>query len=264
MRYATFSIIGTFFAAVFIMAMWPSDARFGAPSTSIAQDDIAAPKTKKIRASKLNRIARERLCQEWSPNIKETSFLDVMHDIAKEYKINIVLDETARNDSLTGDTPVTFSASNVPLRNGMRLLLKRHNATYVVRDGIVRIISMDVAKSPEFLAREIISCRKLLQLIASNEKRRVDQLNSKRKTAGKRTAKATPNEYYIDKTLAAEHFLIPLIRTTISPSDWEDTNGEGTIRHTNGGLVVSQTQETIDDIHVLLDQLTNKLKTTIK
>ncbi|MEM7784181.1 MAG: permease prefix domain 1-containing protein, partial [Planctomycetota bacterium] len=39
MRFATFSVLGTFFLAVLAMAIWPEDARFGAPSQAVATQE---------------------------------------------------------------------------------------------------------------------------------------------------------------------------------------------------------------------------------
>ena len=41
MRFVTFSIAGSFLAAILLMALWPSESRFGAPSHSVAQDKAA-------------------------------------------------------------------------------------------------------------------------------------------------------------------------------------------------------------------------------
>ncbi|MEM9413205.1 MAG: hypothetical protein AAGA30_19000, partial [Planctomycetota bacterium] len=51
--------------------------------------------------------------------------------------------------------------------------------------------------------------------------------------------------------------LINLIRTTIDPDNWDDTNGDGTIQAfvPNLSLIVSQTQEVQDQIQDLLQQL---------
>ena len=321
MRFATFSIIGTFVAAVFVMAMWPSDARFGAPSASIAQDEPAAKtpvekvptQTKQLSASELDKKIRESLHQQWSPDYAQTSFIEVMDEVAEEFNFNVVLDDSAREDSLTEDTQVSFKVANIPMRNGMRLLLKKYNASYVVKDGVMRIISLDVASDPVNFVREIISCRELLHLIATNEKHRVgapisvtrienagrgggfggggfgggglrgggvfsilsadddDQLNTKVKQLAEDQEKAevpgtaevkseTVPNYYVVRTLAAEEILISLIKMTIDPDNWDDTNGDGTIGYVGGCLVVSQIQEVVDDLHVFLDELTEKLK----
>ena len=47
MRFATFSIVGVFVLIVGAMAMWPKDARFGAPGGALAQDDANANQDKK-------------------------------------------------------------------------------------------------------------------------------------------------------------------------------------------------------------------------
>ena len=51
--------------------------------------------------------------------------------------------------------------------------------------------------------------------------------------------------------------LMNLIRNTISPDEWQDTNGEGTLQAfvPNLSLIVSQTQEVQDQIQDLLNQL---------
>ena len=183
MRFATFSIIGAFVAAIFIMAMWPGEARFGAPSASIAQDEpfknnpIGEANTKPAKGDNLkidwDKRIRDCLKQEWSPNFDETSFIEVMDQIANDFKFNIILDDSAREDSLTEDTPVTFKLTDIPLKNCIKFMLMKYNATFIVRDDVLRVISIDVASDPENFRREIIDCSHLLRLIAANEKYRV-------------------------------------------------------------------------------------------
>ena len=203
MRFATFSIIGAFVAAVFMMSMWPGDARFGAPANSIAQqedpfgngggaDNNTNPfgnsgaqesdtktnenKTKikkRKRKTDWNKRIQTMLTSDWIVDYDETSFAEVMDELAEEFQINVLLDESASDDSLSPDTLVTLRLEGITVDKALRILLAPHNATFVVKDDVMRIISLDVANDPEYFRREIINCRSLLRLITVNEKYRV-------------------------------------------------------------------------------------------
>lgn len=85
----------------------------------------------------------------------DTPFSEVMLDLKSKYNINIVLDASAVDDSLDQDTSVTISVNGIRLKNALRLLLAQHNATFIVRDEVLRIISKDVAEDPEFFVTNI-------------------------------------------------------------------------------------------------------------
>lgn len=202
MRFATLSIIGAFVAAVFMMSMWPSDARFGAPANSIAQQEDpfgagggpvggnqkaenpfgspdvkpeAKPTTPAKRQKKVdwNKKIRDALSSQWNPDYEEIAFTEVMDELQERYKINVLLDQSARDDALSEDTPVTFKVTGITLDKALALMLRPHNASYVVKNDVLHVISLDVANDPENFRREIIDCRSLLRLIAQNEKYRV-------------------------------------------------------------------------------------------
>ena len=87
----------------------------------------------------------------------ETPFIDIMDEIRDKYKINIVLDQSARDDSLTEDDQVSFNVKGVRMKNALRLMLSEKNATFIVRDEVLRIISKDVADSPEFFITNVFN-----------------------------------------------------------------------------------------------------------
>jgi hypothetical protein len=80
----------------------------------------------------------------------ETPFIEVMDELRDNYKINVVLDQSAKDDSLTEDDPITFKVTGIRLKNALRLMLKEKNATFIVRDETLQIISLDVASDPEY------------------------------------------------------------------------------------------------------------------
>ncbi len=89
--------------------------------------------------------------------IEQEPFSEVMLRIKKEYGFNVILDQSAIDDALDPDTEITFDATGIRLKNWLRLMLKPHNATFVVKDEVMRIISLDSAKNEEFFVRNIYS-----------------------------------------------------------------------------------------------------------
>ena len=265
---------------------------------------------------------KRQLRQRCNFDYDETPFIDVMSEIAENHNINVVLDQSAKDDSLSEDEPVTFSVTNLPLSNCLSLMLAEKNATFIVRDDVLNIISMDVASDPEFFRREVINCSKLLRLIASKESHRVgspisvtpiqtrSQASSGRNGGGfggggkgggvfsqspsgrvfqiveaqneeelaKEIDKVGKNEknaavgrqskrqeqppvagHYLVRTLTAESILDSMIRTSVAPDSWDDTNGDGTLVIVGGCVIVSNTESTIADIKALLDTLEAEL-----
>jgi hypothetical protein len=82
----------------------------------------------------------------------ETSLSDVMDYIestmtARQNPIQIELDKQAIEAAgASSDTPVTLSLKGVSLRSGLRLILKQHSLTYIVKDEVLMITSNDVAE----------------------------------------------------------------------------------------------------------------------
>lgn len=87
----------------------------------------------------------------------QVPFSDLMATIKKEYGFNVVLDQSAVDDSLQPDKEITFDATGIRFKNWLRLLLKAHNATFVVKDEVLLIISADSAKEAQFFVRNIYS-----------------------------------------------------------------------------------------------------------
>ena len=85
-------------------------------------------------------------------NFDETPWNEVEEELEKEYEINIVLTVSAKDDSLTEDEPVTSNLQGIRLKNALRLLLADKNATFVVKDEVLMIISKDDVYAEEYSA----------------------------------------------------------------------------------------------------------------
>ncbi len=85
--------------------------------------------------SKLNDIIGE-----W--DFDEEPLSEVINKIFEDHGITVVLDPES---TLTAETPVTFKVTGIRLKSALKLLLDQHDATYVVKDEVMKIISKDQA-----------------------------------------------------------------------------------------------------------------------
>ena len=85
----------------------------------------------------------------------DVPFIEIMDQLRDTYGINVVLDQSAEDDSLSEDTSVSFNAKDIRLKNALRLMLDQNNATFIVKDEVLKIISKDVASDPEFFVRNV-------------------------------------------------------------------------------------------------------------
>ena len=189
MRFATLSVAGLFLAAVLTMAMWPGQVRFGAPGSLAAKDlrmakgigAIAAVSDDEITMSdntRRNIEIRKILTVETSFEFEETEFAEVIDFLTDKYGFNVVLDHSARDDMLQEDSAIRFRIKDIPLNKALDLLLREHNATYMVNSGVVRIISLDVASDPDYFSRQIFDVSNLLEQITQLERHRIGKMKS--------------------------------------------------------------------------------------
>ena len=100
MRFVTFSIAGSFLAAILLMALWPSESRFGAPSHSVAQDKAAEARAEVAKNNATHRFspstertmkAEQALKSSGNLRYDETPFAEVMEDLSLRYGLNLSL-----------------------------------------------------------------------------------------------------------------------------------------------------------------------------
>ena len=141
------------------------------PFDPIQREQISVQAIAKSTAKRVAGDLHEILQTKVSFEYEEVPFLDVAEQLRDDFGINVVIDATAQDDSLTEDTIVNCKLKNVRLATALKLLLSSNNATYLVDDGILKIISMDVASDPVFFRTRIFDCRQLLQAIAATDNR---------------------------------------------------------------------------------------------
>ena len=101
----------------------------------------------------------------------EVAFIDVVGRLQNDHKINVIIDQSAQDDSLSEDTIVSCHLNNVTLKTALRSMLKTHNATFSIDEGILKFISLDVASDPEFFRTKMFDCTELLKKIAATDSR---------------------------------------------------------------------------------------------
>ena len=101
----------------------------------------------------------------------EVPFIDLMESIREVHGINVILDHSAEDDALNLDSVVSVQLKNARLATALQTLLSKNNATYVIQDGLLKIISQDVASDPDYFRRKIFDCRQLLQKIRNTDSR---------------------------------------------------------------------------------------------
>ena len=92
-------------------------------------------------------------------------FRQVLGELSAQTELQFMLHQTAEDGDLTRDTEIEFSAESLRLRTGLDMMLDKYNATFVIRDGLVVIISLDAASDPAFFRRKTFDVENLLQLI---------------------------------------------------------------------------------------------------
>ena len=273
-------IAGLFLAIVSMMALWPQNAGFGSPSTALAQETGAAPdlpdgvvaeqpevetakaetetaKAKEVsvepkqapKRRSVNTLSsqqlRDILKTKTDLEYKEIPFADVVRGLEDAYGFNIVFDQSAIDDSLTDEELVTFRFKDISLANALLLILRNFNATYVVQDGVIKIISLDNAEDPFFFSKRMINVRSLLGLIRQRDSR----LAESQPTPEGKTA------------LSPEALLIETITTIVGPDLWASSGrgGEATIQIIGGVLVMAGPDYLLDSVSNFIHDLEAEL-----
>ena len=280
----------------------PFGNRGGGSSAGPFGDDSGAPQeaaSSPRRAIKKTQdeLIRDALETEVNLDYDETPFIEIMDELKAVYGINVMLDQSASDDSLSEDDLITFKARKIKMKSALRLLLDQFNATYLVRDEVLLIISKDVAKNPEFFTRKIINCKTIIGKIRIAD---ADKMNSItgiyqigdtvgepngiprggfgpsgggvfNLVPGDKIDGLVDDKGKIDKDEQAKTWflvqrgvdpgmsLIDTIKSSVAPDDWDDTNGDGSLKLVGGCLVIQQTEEVIEDVERLLIQLENSI-----
>ncbi len=296
----TYPTFGTFrFLATLGLAIGILGTVLPKPPAVNAQEKTNPPTAKQSNvqpsvASLQNEKTYKILDSTTSVNYEQVPFAEVMDELKDEYDLNMILTRTAIDDSLSEDETITFQCKDLRLKKILKLMLKEKNATYTIEEGVVMVISMDVASDPEFFERRIIDVRSLLARINIAENKRITAANqthsiqltvSPRKNSGIQanvapglprsanqnqktikeivSADGTNKQIIINGPISvtkkdpptAEKLLLDLVKRTVDPSGWDSTNGDGTIEILGGLIVLINTSDSNDQIEDLLNDL---------
>lgn len=208
----------------------------------------------------------------------QVAFQDVMTELGELTGANVLLDQSAMDDSLGHQQEITIKLDNVSLRTALRIMLLEHNATYVLSEGAIRIISLDVAKDPPHFRRKIFNCQGILDKIVENESKYPSNTGYGYGGGGfgggggvfNQPPGATPTQEEespeVSKTdweRIARHqagmMLSNTIRSTVDPDDWDDTNGDYTAQIFGRLLIVSASEDGLFRVQEFLDNLNKAL-----
>ena len=252
--------------------------RINSRTTQTAETQQAKAE-KKDEIRKQGETLADRLNRTSKMAFDETDMISVAEYLERILRTDVLLDMSAYEDSLDMDTLVTFNSRHLKLGHAIRLMLHKHNATYMIDDGAMRIISIDVASDPEYFQRKIIDCRKLLEMIEVNESMypsadRSPKPISKNKRQGggvfnlpqddegkSAPKKPTTTEPAAEQTgeepqaIVASEVLMETIKFSVTPDDWYDSNGNATLSTVGGLLVIFGNQQQIDEVQRFLDDL---------
>ncbi len=95
-----------------------------------------------LAGSETDRRILEELEKPYDLIYDEQEFREVRERLVNDLKINIIVDPNLEGE-FDDETLVTANLTGIRLRNGLRQLLKAYNATYVVKDEVLKIISID-------------------------------------------------------------------------------------------------------------------------
>ena len=85
----------------------------------------------------------------------ERPWSEVEEELETKYGINIVLTSSASDDSLTEDELITEKLSGIRFKNALRIMLEKYNATFVVKDEVLKIISLDDAEDVKWFVTNV-------------------------------------------------------------------------------------------------------------
>ena len=175
MRFATFSVAGVFLVTVLTMALWPDNTWFGGPNISVAQNqDSQEPEDSRKGDAKANKlsvrtqntlIAEEKFREVVSLSYDQVPYAEIEMQLEEKTGLNFLLSQSAKDDSLTEDEPITFKLANMPLGKAFGLMLVEKNATYIIDSGVVIVISLDDAEDTRWMRLKMYDCEELVKAL---------------------------------------------------------------------------------------------------
>jgi hypothetical protein len=158
---------------------------------------------------------------------QETPLSEVVAFLQATYKIPIIIDKRALDDvGLGSDTPVTMSLRGISLRSLLELMLRELQLTYVVREQVLKITTVEEAEH-----ESVMRLYSVADLALEPQQPLV--------------VDAPPSRY---------RTLLGLIASIVAPDTWDEVGGSGSAAAFDpwGVVVVSQTRENHEALESLL------------
>ncbi|WP_425617652.1 hypothetical protein NA78x_001333 [Anatilimnocola sp. NA78] len=171
------------------------------------------------------------LAQRVTFDIKDMPLKELISKLADECNITIVLTKKIEDAGVTPTQPITGKVVETSLKSTLRLILGDLNLTYMVKDEVIKITTIEDACSPENMTIRIYPVLDLLE----------------------------PTRPAKDGNQARDYReLIDNISTTVEPHSWQDVGGPGSCHQFDNAacLVISQRP----DIHEQVERLLTTLR----
>jgi len=181
----------------------------------------------------------------------ELSFDDTKLPAAVEWLhvstgINFIIDQPVLDAGT--DTGALLKVASIPAKGALELVSTVYGVNYVVRDGVITIITKDTAKGGEYI--EIYDVRDLINKVAS-----FPSTDYNLSPSG--AVEEEPPEPPEPTPIVIEgDALRDLIQNNIDPSTWEGNSNVTINLQQSGALVVRQTGE----VHAKIDKLLSDLR----
>ncbi|MEQ1903337.1 MAG: hypothetical protein ABL888_04060 [Pirellulaceae bacterium] len=192
-------------------------------------------------------------------------------DLCASMEFNVILDQSAIDDSLQMDMQISSPAINKPmsLDEFLSIVLRAHNATFIVEEYGLRVISADSAMEPHFFTTRFINCRSLLEKMDKNPKAAWNFRFSDAEKMANKIAKDAPQKTNNPslstgesstakndaKPISQTEQLARLVTANITPDYWSTQQGEAELQIFDGILVVSNTREATKQVEKFIREL---------
>jgi hypothetical protein len=240
------AIVG--FAA--LMTIWPGNrptlldiAQAEPTQTKETTKKAADAKPPISAAERANQETRLRLEQKIKIEFFDEPLNEVVNLINHTDGIQFHFDKKAMEDSgIATDALITLQMKEVPVRVGLRFILKPLDLSYYLDNGIVMITTQEVVEQ-----RLSVQMYNVKNLVGE------DTIATPRSGDFPVPPGATSVQSNSDR-------LIDLIQSVAEPESWGPVGGPGSMSYYRGILVVRQTEAVHEKIDTLLNQLRYMLK----
>ncbi|QDV84054.1 hypothetical protein [Planctomycetes bacterium TBK1r] len=159
------------------------------------------------------------LNDETSITFIETPMQEAMQTLSAQHSIPIVIDQRALEEiGLDADVAVTIDLKNVTLRAALRLMLRDLDLTYMIKDEVMQITTVEAAEDNLILAMYVLP----------------------------------------DNLAEKADLVIKVMTSTVVPDTWEVLGGNSTAMAIDHVLVISTTSDVHDQSEKFLTMLIEK------